>query len=297
VSAKYPIRAVSRLTGISLDTLRAWERRYAVVAPERTERGRLYSDAEIHRLMLLRDLVERGHAIGQVAPLSDAELLDLGRRSAAVERAHSQEPVSPALAPLIAAIERFDAAGANEEMGRLAALVPAFDLVTHVALPLMRIVGDRWHNGTLSIAQEHMASAVLRHLFGSLLRLYKPADPVVKLVLATPSGESHEFGILAAAPLGLEPIYLGPNLPADEIVAAAVACDAQALVVGILNPSPDGLPWHELRKLAAITPTHVELWVGGRGIDDLPETVRARITAIADFQLLEGHLRRLRHKP
>jgi len=301
VAAKYPIRAVSRLTGLSLDTLRAWERRYAVVIPERTERGRLYSDVEIQRLMLLRDLVARGHAIGQVAPLSDAELLDLGRRSAEVERTYParEEPASPALAPLITAIERFDASGANEEMGRLAALVPAFDLVTNVALPLMRLVGDRWHNGTLSIAHEHMASAVLRNLFGSLLRLYKPADPIVKLVLATPSGESHEFGILAAAmlaaPLGLEPIYLGPNLPADEIVGAAVACGAKAVVVGVLNHSQDGLPLHELRKLAALVPPKMELWVGGRGVADQPEAVQARITSVADFQLLEGHLRRLRH--
>lgn len=298
---KYPIRAVSRLTGISLDTLRAWERRYKVVAPERTERGRLYSDAEIQRLILLRDAVGRGHAIGQVAPLSDAELKDLGQRSAEVERSHPvrEEPLAAGLTPLLSAIENFDAAAANEEMGRLAALVPTYELVTQVALPLMRVVGDRWHSGTLSIAHEHMASAVLRNLFGSLLRLYKPADPPVKLVLATPSGEQHEFGILAAAmlaaPLGLEPIYLGPNLPAEEILTAAETSGAKVIVVGlIVSQALDALPLHELRRLASLVPASMELWAGGRSLADQPEALRDRVTAIDNFEILEGHLRRLR---
>jgi DNA-binding transcriptional MerR regulator/methylmalonyl-CoA mutase cobalamin-binding subunit len=301
MSVRYPIRAVSRLTGLSLDTLRAWERRYKVVIPERTDRGRLYSDAEIQRLMLLRDAVGRGHAIGQVAALSDAELRELGKRSAEVELAHPPLEDAPpaALGPLLRAIEAFDSASANEEMGRLAALMPATELVTKVALPLMRIVGERWHNGTLTIAHEHLASAILRNLFGSLLRLYKPVAPVVKLVLATPSGEHHEFGILAAAmlaaPLGLEPVYLGANLPAEEILAAAQKSGAHLIVIGLMDQAPDALALHELRRLVSLMPSSIELWIGGRAMSDQPEEVRNRITVIDDFQMLEERLTRLRH--
>ena len=75
--AQYPIRAVSKLTGISIDTLRAWERRYAAVVPERSERGRQYSQEQIQRLVLLHSLVERGHAIGQIASLPKQALRDL----------------------------------------------------------------------------------------------------------------------------------------------------------------------------------------------------------------------------
>ncbi len=71
---RYPIRAVAKMTGLSVDTLRAWERRYEVVAPGRNARGRLYSDANVSRLKQLAGLVEQGHAIGTIAPLSDAEL-------------------------------------------------------------------------------------------------------------------------------------------------------------------------------------------------------------------------------
>src|SRR5512138_1466617 len=71
---RYPIRAVSKLTGISVDTLRAWERRYRVVEPERDERGRMYSEQDVERLRLLRAAIERGHAIGRVAVLATDDL-------------------------------------------------------------------------------------------------------------------------------------------------------------------------------------------------------------------------------
>jgi DNA-binding transcriptional MerR regulator/methylmalonyl-CoA mutase cobalamin-binding subunit len=300
VAVRYPIRAVSRLTGISLDTLRAWERRYKVVSPERSDRGRLYSDAEIQRLMLLRDAITRGHAIGQVAPLSDDELRNLGKSSAEVARGFPQreEPVGADLAPLLQAVEAFDSAAANEQIGRLAALLPAPSLVTQVALPLMRVVGERWHRGTMTIAHEHMASAILRNLFGSLLRLYKPMEPIVKLVLATTSGEHHEFGILAAAmlaaPLGLEPIYLGANLPAEEILAAAEKSGSKVIVVGLMDQSCESMAIRELRTLASIAPLEIEIWVGGHSLKDQPEQLQERATVIENFDALERQLRRLR---
>ena len=298
MAVRYPIRAVSRLTGISLDTLRAWERRYKVVTPERTDRGRLYSDSEIQRLMLLRDAVSRGHAIGQVAPLSDAELKELGRHTAEVVRSAPALEEPSGLAPLVRAIEKFDSAAANEEIGRLAALLPATQLVTQVALPLMRVVGERWHSGALTIAHEHMASAILRNLFGSLLRLYKPLEPVVRIVLATPTGEHHEFGILAAAmlaaPLGLEPVYLGANLPAEEILAAAEQSGSRVIVIGLMDQSPETAALRELRTLAETAPAGIELWVGGRRLGDQPKPLQERVMEIENFEVLEKQLRRLR---
>src|SRR6188474_1449923 len=72
--ARYPIRAVSRLTGIGIDTLRAWERRHGAVTPVRDDRGRMYTDADVARLRLLSQAVEQGHSIGRLAGLTDADL-------------------------------------------------------------------------------------------------------------------------------------------------------------------------------------------------------------------------------
>ncbi len=77
METRYPIRAVSKITGISLDTLRAWERRYKAVVPERSDRGRQYGPEDIERLLLLNQLVQKGHAIGGIASRSDEELRDL----------------------------------------------------------------------------------------------------------------------------------------------------------------------------------------------------------------------------
>ena len=77
MQTRYPIRAVAKITGISLDTLRAWERRYRAVVPQRSDRGRQYGTAEIDRLLLLNQLVKRGHSIGSIASLPDSELRNL----------------------------------------------------------------------------------------------------------------------------------------------------------------------------------------------------------------------------
>jgi len=81
----YPIRAAAKLAGLTPDTLRAWERRYRAVVPARGQRGRLYSEAQVSRLRWLRDAVSAGHAIGQVASLSDQDIRGLLNRQRASE--------------------------------------------------------------------------------------------------------------------------------------------------------------------------------------------------------------------
>ena len=103
----YPIRAASRLTGISLDTLRAWERRYQAVVPERGERGRVYREAHIARLRRLDALVRGGHAIGSIAALTDRELgklIDRGRQ----HHPNGAEQASVDLTALTTSLERVD---------------------------------------------------------------------------------------------------------------------------------------------------------------------------------------------
>jgi DNA-binding transcriptional MerR regulator len=268
VQARYPIRAVAKITGLSLDTLRAWERRYSAVVPERSERGRQYGPEHIERLLLLSRLVQKGHAIGRIAQLSDSEL------QALLTREPSRPLAPPALsdnliAPVLAAIDEYDSARASDELSRLAALLPPRDLVYNIALPLMRETGDRWHRGDFTIGQEHLVSQILRNLLGSMIRHLRPLGAVPKIVLATLAGESHDFGILAAAMLaslsGLEPVYLGPDIPASDIVQAAKRTSARIVSIGITLPSSTTA--RDLQALADELPEGVELWIGGSGSD------------------------------
>src|SRR6202020_2683756 len=119
-----PIRAVAKITGLSLDTLRAWERRYKAVVPERSDRGRQYGPEQIERLLLLNQLVQKGHAIGGIAYRSDEELRGLLTHQPSPQ---VSVPTSPAdmLAPILAAIESFDTLSASDELSRLAdVLIP-----------------------------------------------------------------------------------------------------------------------------------------------------------------------------
>ena len=294
MQTRYPIRAVAKITGLSLDTLRAWERRYQAVVPERSDRGRQYGPAQIERLLLLGQLVHKGHAIGGIASLADQDLKNLLAQHPSQPTAEP-EALANILAPVLSAIESFDSARAGDELSRLAAVLSPRDLVYQVAMPLMLEVGNRCHNGTLAIAQEHMLSQMLRNLLGSMIRLLRPSNPAMKMVLATPAGESHEFGILASAMIGsmagIQPVYLGPDLPALEIANVAQRVGAQVILLGVTVITETTA--EEVRSLAAAMPEASELWIGGASSTALDLTHLGRKTVwIKDLPALESECRR-----
>lgn len=292
-SARYPIRAVSKLTGIAIDTLRAWERRYGAVAPTRDGRGRMYTDADVARLHLLNQAVSAGHSIGRIASLSDEALRGLSPAPP------SPQPSVPPHAALDAsvlerALRTLDGAMIDQEFTRLAAVLPPVQLVQDVLLPTLRRVGDNWERRRGGIAHEHLISSAMRHLLGSFLRVYSGRTLPVRLLFATLSGDRHELGILAAAMLaasrGLAVSYVGPDLPAEEIVEAVTSSEARVAVLG-LTFSPDGEAMErELRTLAARLPAGVELWVGGRGLSAHAGALNARARSLVDF---DAYLREL----
>ena len=271
----YPIRAVARLTGISIDTLRAWERRYQAVAPERGGRGRLYRDADIARLRNLGALVRRGHAIGSIARLDDRQLATLLDQQ---EPTASGPPPVVDLSGLVEAVDRVDLAAIDAALNRFATLLPASDFIAHAVLPLMRELGVRWQAGTLTSAQEHVVSAAVRTVLGGLLRTsIRGSRPTV--VFATPQGERHELGLLAAAVLsaerGFNVIYLGPELPAQEIAETAIRTGAAAIVLSVTIADAHA----QIDRIRTLAPK-AEIFVGG-GPAFRPRT-RSRVHHITD---------------
>lgn len=271
---QYPIRAVAQLTGISIDTLRAWERRYEVVTPSRSERGRLYSDADVARLQMLGELVKRGHAIGTVAGLDDRGLTRL-LEGADAHRAGAEGPQTPAdLAALTQALDRYDLDAIEATLNRHAVVLPPRDLVFAVIVPLLQEVGNRWETGRLRPAQEHLVSSIVRSVLGGLLRASVRPHATPKIVFATPSGERHELGLLCAALLaasaGYGVIYLGQDLPSADIAHAARTAGARVVMVSLTTPG--AVTRTELKKLAEL-PAGIELWIGGPAAPDLLPTI------------------------
>lgn len=259
----YPIRAVARMTGLSLDTLRAWERRYEAVVPGRNARGRLYSDADVARLKQLASLVGRGHAIGTIAGLSDAGLGRLLKGADALtDRPEAAQ--TAVLEPLISALDRYDLDAVEATLNRHAIVLPPRALVFAVILPLLQEIGRRWEAGQLRPAQEHLVSAIVRSVLGGLLRATARPQASPKLVFATPAGERHELGLLCAALLtasaGYGVVYLGPDLPAADIAHAATTSGAHVVMISLTTPG--AVTRTEVRSLAS-PPPGVELWIGG----------------------------------
>lgn len=297
MATSYPISAAAKLTGIPLDTLRAWERRYRTIVPKRAACGRVYSEKQIQKLLLLRRAVEQGHSIGQVAALGDRQLRQMLEKTSAIatgESASNTTDANAMLAPTLRALERFDFAGTDREINRLAAAMGSpRNFVHQAALPLMRKVGERWHEGKCSIAQEHMLTNLLTGVLASLVRTYSPSNPPARVLLATPKSERHAFPTLAAAMLiaagGLGAIYLGTDLPAADIVLAARKSEADVVLLSLSVPNSEVLD--DLRYIARKVPRATALWLGGAPELHLDQaTEGSRWLVLKDFAALEHQL-------
>ena len=210
--AQYPIQLVARLTGLSAHVIRIWEQRYRAVEPQRTAtKRRLYSQRDIERLNLLRDLTQAGHSIGQVAKLPTDKLGKLVAASpnlqACAPRAAVEAPNSVSfLEECVAAVKSFDAHALDDALKRGATALGCLGLLQRVVAPLTQTLGELWRDGMLTAAHEHFASAAIRVFLGNVAKPFGAMDDAPVLVVATPAGQVHELGALlvgaAAANLG-----------------------------------------------------------------------------------------------
>jgi DNA-binding transcriptional MerR regulator len=259
VELTYPLRTATRLTGLSPSLLRAWERRYGVVTPIRTPGGtRRYRAADLERLRLLKAAVDAGHRIGRIVGLGPRELEHLLTVSAA--------PEASGQAAILDALEQLEGVESQRLLSlQLSALGP-MRFARGVALPLLREIGERWASRQLTIASEHLASSVLRSMLGSALQPSAASLLGPRIVFATPSGERHELGLQMAAIAALgasaNPVYLGAELPVEEMLGAVERCGAAALALSVVT-----LPVDQTRRtLAALRgglPASVHVFIGG----------------------------------
>jgi MerR family transcriptional regulator, light-induced transcriptional regulator len=275
---RHPIRVVSERTGLSPDVLRAWEKRYTAVSPPRRDGAgqRLYSDADVDRLRLLRRVTQAGRAIGQVADLTNAELLRLAREDED-QRASALPPVtvrqegkaaSTFLERGLAAARALDARGLETVLRRALVALGAEAFIDEVAVPFLRSLGTSWEEGKLTIAHEHLASAVMGGVLGMVTDVVD-ADSGGMVIVATPARQRHELGALlaaaTAATAGWRVTYLGADLPADDIAAAALQRNASAVALSVVYPTDADALAGEMRRLREALPSHVEIIAGGEG--------------------------------
>jgi len=271
---RHPIRVVARRTGLTLAVLRAWEKRYAVVVPSRTDGGqRLYSDDDVERLALLNRAVKEGRAISQVAAMPTEALQELVREDEVERRTLAfPEPLGGTSAAEV--LERAQRVVAQMDPGELERILTraalAFSVPTvvdDIVVPLLSRIGTVWESGRIGPAHEHLATVVIRHFLEWMLGTIAVTEGAPVMVAGTPAGEKHELGALLSAVTGAaegwQSIFLGPDLPAEEVVSAALRLEAEVVALSCVDPrTSEGLPG-EISLIREGLPADVHLMVGG----------------------------------
>ncbi len=268
---RHPIRVVAQRTGLSTPVLRAWERRYQVVAPSRSEGGqRLYSDADIRRLQLLATAVDGGRSIGMIADLGSTELealIDEDRETPIHVGKAEIAPDVDRVREALAMVESLRTAELEQFLMRAAVELRPHELVEGLMVPLLQEVGRGWQAGRLGPSTEHIASVAIRRFLEWVSATNQSDDTAPLAVTGTPAGQRHEFGALLAGVIlayeGWRVRFLGPDLPAAEIAAAASKLDAGLVALSAVHPRLDPAGVNEVLELRRHLDSSIMLVIGG----------------------------------
>lgn len=279
---RYGISSVARMTNLSADVIRVWERRYNIVEPQRDSGGlRTYSEDDVLRLKLARSARELGHPIRRIAALNTRDLQKL------VEDAQPRGLDKDAIVErIMQAVRDHDASLAQHIVASAAVLLPPANLALEVLAPVLRTVGEEWERGRLTVWQEHLLSAIIRSATATLPRPAPAGEPII---FATPPFEMHEFGITLAAMLasarGRTAITLGTGVPAEEVADAAKRLRASVVVIALTRGSlPVDSAAGYVRALDSALPAKSEIWIGGSLAPQIAGGRSQRIRAVPTLE-------------
>lgn len=255
----FTVKQVAVLTGVAEATLRAWERRYAVVAPARSPGGyRWYNDEQVGILREMARLV----AVGVPPSIAAGR----ARKGLGVGMAAPGAPGKVAEGPdLLAAAASLDPATLRGVIDRALAAGPFEEVVDAWVLPQLERLGDAWQAGELTIAEEHFASAGLMRAIGSIYSA-APETTEAAVLVGLPAGARHEVGLLCFATclrrIGVTVVYLGTDVPWAEWQRSATQRRARGAVIAVSMAAdvPEGQT--VVSKLTRMTPP-LAVWVGG----------------------------------
>ncbi len=244
------IHAVSELTGVPEPTLRAWERRYGIPTPVRTASGyRLFGPREIAEVREMRRLCDEGVAAAEAANVVRARRGLVAAAEEPQADASTNDSYSTAVEALVDSVVRFDDEALEEVLRRIAFLGAPVPVLDRVLRPSLMRVGQLWHDGEISIAQEHLASHRIGTYMRESLRLLPGASSRSRVVLGCFADDEHELGLLGVAmrfsEWGLRPVLLGARTP-PSAVRAAVSATSPVLVALSLTIPPERARAREL---------------------------------------------------
>jgi MerR family transcriptional regulator, light-induced transcriptional regulator len=277
----FNIQVASQLSGVASATIRAWEKRYNAVVPERADnKHRLYSEKDIEKLALLYRLTEVGQSIGKIAHLDLEELKQVYSsllhkpydELQVVTPHHERIDYEKILGSFYIALGAYKLDIISHELDKAKNILSPRDLCLHILIPLFHEIGNKVARGELTIAQEHTLSAIVSFHMGQMIGQHYQKKTLKDdlILITTPEGELHEIGILASALLcvhyGIRFIFLGASLPALSLAEAANALRPKAILLGVIKGheiSDQRNLEDYLTELSTHLSVNSETWVGG----------------------------------
>jgi MerR family transcriptional regulator, light-induced transcriptional regulator len=288
----YSIRVASRMSGITVDTLRMWERRYDFPSPQRNGVGnRIYTDADVARLTMISRAMKLGYRVGEAIRFSDQQFAQILAEQPIARngRGESGAQATAEVERLLSLIRSHKIEQLRHELRRITAVIGARRFVVEIAAALAETVGIAWAMGELSIYQEHLMTAALSTHLRGLLQIQQGAVGP-KILLTTLPREQHGLGLemaaLMASMSGASVETLGPDSPTSEIAQAAAALHAQVVGLSVSVAAARSAATAHVEWLAEHLPKPLGFWIGGKGAA-LLEGLPTRVRVIHDWQELD----------
>lgn len=288
------IHRVAKLTGLSKDVIRVWERRYGLVKPSRSSnRYREYSDEEVALLRFVKAQMEQGATIGALAAEGHDPLIARMRVATPVS-AEEQKPHERLIDDLVGSLDPLDKAGFERRLNGAVAVIPFEEAVHRILLPLQRRVGELWHEGLLNVAVEHYVTKIIQQKLFSVMNQLPVNEFGPRILIACPEGETHEIGAQAvayiAAARGCHVYYLGPDLPSSDLVTFCETIKPDLVLLSLTDIKPEAVVLQQLKELESLA-TRWSVAAGGQGARAIEDRLReVKIELLDDLTALHSRL-------
>ena len=263
------IHRVAKLAGLSRDVIRVWERRFGLLKPMRgANRYRNYSDEDVALLRYLKEQLDAGASIGDLARVGREELL-VRMRATAPRATIVDNTFSRLLRELLAALDPFDRITFEKRLNGAVAVVPFDEALHGILLPLQEHVGQLWHDGHVNIAIEHYVTKQIQQKIFSAMNQLPVAEFGVKVVVACPPGEEHDIAALAVAyrcrVRGCRVYYLGANVPVAALTNLCRNVEPDITILSFPRALPEDQAVELIHALSGELKPVSTVMAGGRG--------------------------------
>ena len=306
----YPIRVVTKITGLTADQIRKWEERYSILNITRSSKGsRRFTDKDLELLQLMLEAKRIGFSLQEIGELSLLQLRNIVNNF----QGNSSNVMYPELEQLssstkvyfdicIESLKEYNITKMEKAIYEVAMEIGAVYVIHKFMVPFIKHVGRLWKNNKISKPQERFANAVIRNYlenYRSSFKEFNHDNPVA--LIATPKGQKAELGCLVnaciSASTGWNNIYLGTDLSAEDLVNAAKTSKCQCLVLSILYPLDDDSLTSELKKIREGLGDNVEIVINGKKSNSYSETYKSiRARAVYDLFSMPSLLEEVRSK-